>query len=94
MKSSMAENEEKYLVEGADYQVTFFEDKPVGITLPASLFFKVKEAPPAVKGNTATGATKIITLENGLSVEAPQFIKQGDTVKINTSTGEYVSRGK
>jgi elongation factor P len=53
---------------------------------------KVVEAPPAVKGNTATGANKQIELETGLTVNAPLFINEGDFVRINTETGEYVER--
>ena len=54
--------------------------------------FKVKEAPPAIKGNTAQGGNKIITLENGTTLNAPMFISEGDTVRVNTETGEYVER--
>lgn len=52
----------------------------------------VKEAPPAVKGNTATGATKTVTLETGATVNTPLFINEGDTIEINTETGEYTGR--
>ena len=88
-----ARDELKYLVEGYTYQVILFEGKPMSIVLPASFFYKVAEAPDAVKGNTASNATKKITLENGLIIEAPQFIKKGDVVKVNTTTGEYTGRG-
>lgn len=87
------ENEAKYLVEGQDFQVTFFEDKPISIILPVGMYLKVKEADMAVKGNTSTGASKKIRLENDLEIEAPLFIKPGDVVKINTTTGQYVERG-
>jgi elongation factor P len=94
MEIEYAQDKKKYLVEGKEYQVTFFEGKPVGLSLPASIFYTVAEAQPAVKGNTATNATKEIILENGLTIHAPQFIKKGDVVKINSETGEYISRGK
>jgi elongation factor P len=87
------ESEAKFLVEGKEFLLMFYEGKPISITLPASLYLEVKEAEPATKGNTATNATKKITLENGLVVNAPLFIKVGDVVKINTTTGEYVERG-
>ena len=54
--------------------------------------FLVKEAPPAVRGDTSKGGMKLIVLENGASLNAPMFVKDGDTVVINTETGEYVER--
>lgn len=68
------------------------EEKIIKITLPIKMEFKVKSAPPAVKGNTAQGGNKIITLENGTTVNAPMFINEGDIVNINTETGLYVER--
>ena len=93
MSVDLAEYEMKYLVEGKEFQITFFEGKPISIVLAPSMYYTVKEASPAVKGNTATNANKEIILENGLKINAPQFIKAGDVVKINTETGQYVSRG-
>lgn len=90
----LAEYEKKFLIENSEFQITFFEGKPISVVLSPSMFYQVKEAPPAVKGNTATNATKEVILENGLKINAPQFIKPGDVVKVNTETGEYVSRGK
>lgn len=88
----LAQNESKYLVEGKEFRVVFYSGDPISVIIPPGISYKVKEAPPAVRGNTATSATKKITLENGLITNAPQFIKVGDTVKINTTTGEYVGR--
>lgn len=68
------------------------EEHEIGIDLPKKVELEVKEAPPAVKGNTATGATKQITLETGLVVNAPLFIETGDVVRVNTETGEYTER--
>jgi len=68
------------------------DEKIIKITLPIKMEFKVKEAPPAVKGNTAQGGNKIITLENGTTLNAPMFISEGDTVRVNTETGLYVER--
>src|SRR3989344_4558635 len=56
------------------------------------LEFKVKEAPPAVRGDTSKGGNKIIVLENGANLNAPMFINEGDTIRVNTETGEYVER--
>ena len=68
------------------------EEKTIKITLPIKMNFKVKEAPPAVRGDTSKGGIKVIVLENGASINAPMFIKEGDTVSINTENGEYVER--
>ena len=68
------------------------EEKVIKISLPIKMEFKVKEAPPAVRGDTSKGGNKVITLENGTSLNAPMFINEGDVVSINTETGDYVER--
>ncbi|KKR70456.1 MAG: Elongation factor P [Candidatus Nomurabacteria bacterium GW2011_GWB1_40_7] len=68
------------------------EEKIIKITLPIKMEFRVKEAPPAVRGDTSKGGNKIITLENGATLNAPMFISEGDTIRVNTETGEYVER--
>jgi elongation factor P len=68
------------------------EEKTIKITLPIKVEFKVKEAPPAVRGDTSKSGNKIITLENGTTLNAPMFIEEGDTIRVNTETGEYVER--
>ena len=68
------------------------EETIIKVTLPIKMEFKVKEAPPAVRGDTSKGGNKIITLENGTTLNAPMFITENDIVRINTETGEYVER--
>ena len=68
------------------------EEKTIGVTLPIKMEFKVKEAPPAVRGDTSKGGNKLIVLENGTTITAPMFINEGDTIRVNTETGEYVER--
>ena len=68
------------------------EEKIIKITLPIKMNFKVKEAPPAVRGDTSKGGIKVIVLENGANLNAPMFIKEGDVISVNTETGEYVER--
>lgn len=68
------------------------EEQIIKVTLPIKIEYEVKEAPPAVKGNTAQGGNKIITLENGTTITAPMFIEPGDKVSVNTETGSYVER--
>ncbi len=69
-----------------------FRDKVIKIALPVKLDFEVAEAPPSVKGNTAQGGDKAVTIEGGAKVSVPLFINTGDIIKINTETGEYVER--
>ena len=68
------------------------EEKTIGLKLPVKMEFKVKEAPPAVRGDTSKGGIKVIILENGTNINAPMFINEGDVIRLNTETGEYVER--
>ena len=74
--------------------VVFFEDRPIDITLPIFVDLKVVECEPGIKGDTASGATKPITLETGHVIQVPLFIEEGETLRLDTRTGEYVSRIK
>lgn len=69
-----------------------FDNAIINVTLPIKMDFKVTEAPPAIRGNTAQGGTKTVTIETGAQITAPLFINEGDIIKINTQTGEYVER--
>ena len=69
-----------------------FDEKIIGVKIPIKMEFKVTEAPPAVKGNTAQGGSKLITLETGATLNAPLFINEGDVIRVNTENGEYVER--
>lgn len=69
-----------------------FDEKIIGIKLPIKMDLKVTEAAAAVKGNTAQGGTKQVTLETGATLFVPMFINEGDVLRINTQTGEYVER--
>lgn len=68
------------------------EEKIIKITLPVKMEFKIKDAPPSIKGNTANGGNKIATLENGAKVNVPLFLEVGETIRVNTDTGDYVER--
>ncbi len=82
-----------FLKEGVQVDVINFDGKPINISLPIKLDLLVKETEPAVRGNTAQGSvTKPATLETGAKIQVPIFIKVGDKIKVNTQTGEYVSR--
>lgn len=82
----------QWLATNAPIEVVVYEEKPISIRIPVKVELVVKDAPPAVKGNTAQGGTKIITLSTGATVDAPMFINPGDIVRINTDTGEYTER--
>ncbi len=82
----------KYLIEGTEVTVLNFNNNPINIELPIKMKFKVIEAPPGIKGDTASAGSKTVVLETGLKVNTPLFIKTGDEIIINTETGEYVSR--
>ncbi len=81
-----------FMVEGTTVQVNMFEGNPLGIDLPASVELEVTYAEPGVKGDRVSGATKPITLSTGLIVQAPLFVDQGDVVKVDTRTGDYITR--
>ena len=68
------------------------EEVTIKLSLPIKMEFKVKEAPPAVRGDTSKGGIKVIILENGAKLNAPMFINEGDTIRVNTETGDYVER--
>lgn len=93
MNGDLAGDEGKYLKEGLEVIIGLFEDRPVSIELPKKIKYKVVEAPPAVKGDSASGnVTKEIKLENGLTIQAPIFIKEGEEILVNTETGLYSAR--
>lgn len=81
-----------FLKDGTDVDVLYFNDNPVSITLPIKMDFKVTSSPPGVKGNSSGNVTKQIEIETGAKITAPLFINEGDIIKVNTETGEYVER--
>jgi elongation factor P len=68
------------------------EEQIISVKVPVKMEFVVKEAPPSIKGNTANGGGKIVTLEGGIKLSVPFFVEVGDTIRVNTETGEYVER--
>ena len=81
-----------YLSEQLTVELIFFEDQAIAIDLPLTVDLKVVESPPGLKGDTATGATKPATVETGLQLQVPLFIDEGETVKVDTRSGQYLSR--
>ncbi|HEY4515150.1 MAG TPA: elongation factor P [Candidatus Paceibacterota bacterium] len=82
----------KFLKSNTIVSLLEFQGKLLGVKLPIKVELKVTEAPPSIKGNTAQGGNKVVVLETNATVNAPLFVNEGDTIVINTETGEYVSR--
>ena len=89
---SQIKNEVKYLKEGLEVYITFYEQEMLGIELPEKIDYKITSTEPAIKGNTATNATKDATIETGLLVRVPLFIDEGEEIIVSTKDGKYVSR--
>jgi len=81
-----------YLVENGLVTMTFVEDKAVTVELPASVILKVTDAPEGIRGDSANNVQKTVTIETGINVNVPLFIKTGEKIKIDTRTGKYMER--
>ena len=92
LEDTLIGDSRKILKANAIIDVKYFGEIPIGVKLPAKIDLEVTEAPPAVRGDTAKGGNKIITLETGATILTPMFIEPGDIVRINTETGEYAER--
>ncbi|MGB3904307.1 MAG: elongation factor P [Anaerolineae bacterium] len=86
------EDRVNYLKEGLVLSLSMFEGQPVEMELPVTVELEVTETDPGVKGDTATGTTKRAMLETGLVVQVPLFVEQGDIIRVDTRTGEYLTR--
>lgn len=93
MEESSVGDSGKYLQEGMNVILSFYEGKPIAMQLPKKMTFTITETMPAVKGDTASGnVTKEATTDAGFMVKVPIFLNQGEKVVVNTETGEYVER--
>ena len=81
-----------FLKEGMEVKLTFYQNEPLDIELPTSVDLMVSEAEMAVRGDTATGVTKKVTTETGLQVQVPNFVEVGDTIRVDTRNGAYITR--
>ena len=84
----------KWLKGQENCEVTLWNEQPIAVTAPNFVFLEITETDPGLRGDTASGGTKPAILETGAVVKVPLFIEQGETLKIDTRTGEYVSRAK
>lgn len=82
----------QWLAQNSMVEVLTHEEKPMTIKIPVKVDLEVREAPPAVKGNTVSGGTKSVTLATGAKVDVPLFINTGDIIRINTDSGDYTER--
>ena len=94
LQSSVLGDLAKYLVDGLEVTLIVGEDEALGMELPISLVYTIAETGPGEKGNTISNVYKEATLDNGLVVKVPMFMKVGEHVKIDTRSGEYVERVK
>jgi len=81
-----------YLKETLEVKLTFYQGEPLDVELPTSVDLLVTQADIAVRGDTATGVTKKVTTETGIQVSVPNFVEAGDTIRVDTRTGNYVTR--
>ncbi len=81
-----------YLKEGVTLELSLYQGKPIDIELPVTVDMVVAESPLAIAGDTATGATKAVTTETGLKVTVPLFVREGDVIRVDTRTGQYLTR--
>jgi elongation factor P len=83
-----------FLQDNLNIKALFFNDRPIGIELPTTVNLRVEKTDPGLKGDTATGGTKPATLETGLVIQVPLFVNEGEILKIDTRTREYIERVK
>ncbi|MBX3017811.1 MAG: elongation factor P [Bdellovibrionaceae bacterium] len=92
----MTENEigeaKDYLIENLEVTLLFYNDRPVSVDVPKAVNLRVTQTDPGMRGDTVTGAQKPATLETGLVVKVPLHISEGDLLRVDTTTGDYVSR--
>jgi len=82
----------KFLKKDVIVETFSFNGKIIRVKVPIKMDLKVTEAPPSIKGNTAQGGNKLVTLESGAKINVPLFIEEGEVIRVNTETGQYVER--
>lgn len=92
LSSELVGDDSRFLMDQLPVDILFFKGRPVGVTLPAHVIMEIVDSEPGVKGDTATNVTKAATVQTGLQVQVPIFLRIGDRIKISTETGNYVER--
>jgi elongation factor P len=90
--SDFLEGQAGFLLPNGDVKINMYNERPIGIELPASVVLTITETEPGIKGATATGSYKPATMETGITVMVPQFVESGEKIKVNTDSGEYMER--
>jgi len=90
--SDFLEGQAGFLLPNGDVKINMYNERPIGIELPASVVLMITETEPGIKGATATGSYKPATMETGITVMVPQFVESGEKIKVNTDSGEYMER--
>ncbi len=91
---SVMVEEQKWLADGMNCDVTLLKERPIGVELPAHVELEITQSDPGVKGDTASGATKPATMSTGAVVQVPLFVEEGEWIKIDTRNGSYIERVK
>jgi len=92
LQAELVGDQKNYLVEGSACEVLFNDETPVQLDLPSNVHLKVMESPEGVRGDTASNVQKPATLETGITINVPLFIKVGEVVKVDTRSGQYMGR--
>jgi elongation factor P len=94
LPGDLIDEDMKFVPENGAVQVTLLDDAAIGIELPASVVLEIVESEPSIRGDTATNVTKKAKCQTGLEIKVPQFIEVGEKVKVDTRSGEFISRAK
>lgn len=94
LADAQVEDAKNFLKENTVCEVLFFNERPIGLSLPFFIDLRITKSDPWAKGDTASGSTKPVTLETGHTLQVPPFIEEGELIRIDTRTGEYVERVK
>jgi len=85
---------QNFLIDNLDVEILLFEDRPIGLTLPNFVELVVTEAEPWAKGDTVSGATKPVKVQTGYTIQVPTFVSEGEKIRVDTRTSEYLTRVK
>ncbi len=86
------DSQKNFLVDGMDVDILTYNDNPIAVKLPPKVNLEIKQTDPGVKGDTVSGGSKSATMETGYVLQVPLFLKEGEIIRVNTETGEYVER--
>jgi elongation factor P len=92
LSTELLEGQVEYLLPNTQVQVNFHNERPIGVQLPSSVVLTIVETEPTLRGATATGSFKPAKMETGLTVMVPAFVGEGEKIKVNTDSGEYIER--